>query len=98
LLAAYRKGDDFAKEVWLASVKKLAIGIACVTNILSPECIILAGGITEAGNDLFEPLEEYLTTYEWRAGGNKTAILKSQFGDMAGAIGAACFALSKDES
>jgi len=97
LLDAYRKGDDFAKEVWLASVKKLAIGIASVTNILSPECIILAGGITEAGNDLFEPLEDYLTTYEWRAGGDKTVILKSQFGDMAGAIGAACFALTKDE-
>jgi glucokinase len=96
LLDHYRKGDAFAKEVWLTSVKKLAIGIACVTNVLSPECIILAGGITEAGNDLFEPLENYLTTYEWRAGGNRTAILKSQFGDMAGAIGAACFAMMQD--
>jgi glucokinase len=96
LLDDYRKGDHFAKEVWLTSVKKLAIGIACVTNVLSPECIILAGGITEAGNDLFEPLENYLATYEWRAGGNKTAILKSQFGDMAGAIGAACFAQMQD--
>jgi glucokinase len=96
LLDHYRKGDHFAKEVWLTSVKKLAIGIACVTNVLSPECIILAGGITEAGNDLFEPLENYLAVYEWRAGGNKTAILKSQFGDMAGAIGAACFAQMQD--
>ena len=96
LLDAYREGDHFAKEVWLTSVKKLAIGIACVTNVLSPECVILAGGITEAGNDLFEPLDNYLATYEWRAGGNKTTILKSQFGDMAGAIGAACFALLQD--
>ena len=96
LLDAYREGDHFAKEVWLTSVKKLAIGIACVTNVLSPECVILAGGITEAGNDLFEPLDNYLATYEWRAGGNKTTILKSQFGDMAGAIGAACFALMQD--
>jgi glucokinase len=96
LLDAYREGDHFAKEVWLTSVKKLAIGIACVTNVLSPECIILAGGLTEAGNDLFEPLDNYLATYEWRAGGNKTTILKSQFGDMAGAIGAACFALMQE--
>jgi glucokinase len=96
LLDAYRKGDHFARVVWLTSVKKLAIGIACVTNVLSPECVILAGGITEAGNDLFEPLENFLSLYEWRAGGNKTVILKSQFGDMAGAIGAACFALMQD--
>ena len=63
--------------------------------MLSPECVILAGGITEAGNDLFEPLDQFLSLYEWRAGGNKTIILKSQFGDMAGAIGAACFAISQ---
>lgn len=96
LLEAYRQGDHFARTIWLTSVKKLAIGIACVTNVLSPEIIILAGGITEAGNDLFEPLDHFMSLYEWRAGGNRTTIIKSQFGDMAGAIGAACFALTQD--
>lgn len=93
LLQAYRNGDHVAKLVWLTSVRKLAIGIASIINILSPECIILGGGITEAGNDLFEPLEDFLSQYEWRPGGNRTTILKAQFGDMAGAIGAACFAM-----
>lgn len=93
LLEAYRSGDLFAKEVWLTAVRKLAIGIASVTNVLSPETIILGGGITEAGNDLFEPLEQYLAQYEWRAGGNKVEIIKAAFGDMAGATGAACYAL-----
>jgi glucokinase len=93
LLEAYRSGDHFAKWVWLTSIRKLAIGIASVINILSPECIILAGGITEAGNDLFEPLENFLSIYEWRPGGSKPTILKAKFGDMAGAIGAACFAM-----
>jgi glucokinase len=92
LLEAYRKGDHFARWVWLSSVRKLSIAIASITNILSPECVILGGGITEAGNDLMEPLESFLTLYEWRAGGNKVAILKAQFNDMSGAIGAACFA------
>jgi glucokinase len=93
LLEAYRTGDHFAKWVWLSSVRKLAIGIASVINTLSPECVILGGGITEAGDDLFEPLENFLSLYEWRPGGNKAFILKAQFGDMAGAIGAACFAM-----
>ncbi|MEP6594366.1 MAG: ROK family protein [Ginsengibacter sp.] len=96
LLGAYRKGDHFARWVWLTSVRNLAIGIGSVTNVLSPELIIIGGGITEAGNDLFEPLESFLSTCEWRAGNNKTVILKAQFGDMAGAIGAACFALTQD--
>ena len=96
LLNAYRNDDAFAKEVWLRSVKKLAIGLASLTNILSPEIIVLGGGITECGKDLFEPLKEFMNDYEWRAGGNGVEIVKAEFGDMAGAIGAACFALERE--
>jgi len=92
LLEAFRNGDSFAKEIWLTSVKKLAIGLASITNILSPEMIIIGGGIAEAGNDLFEPLESFMDKYEWRAGGNQTKIVKAQYGDFSGAVGAACFA------
>lgn len=92
LLEAFRKGDRFAGDIWLTSVKKLAIGLASLTNILSPEMIILGGGITEAGKDLFDPLEDYISRYEWRTGGNKTIIVKARFGELAGAVGAACFA------
>ena len=87
----------FAKEVWLKSLKQLAIGLASVTNILSPDVIVLGGGITEAGDDLFKPLEEYMSKYEWRAGGNKVEIVKAGFGEMAGAVGAACFANQKQQ-
>ena len=93
LLDAYRNGDALAKDVWLKSVRQLAIGLASVTNILSPERIVLGGGITDADADLFDPLHEYMEQYEWRAGGNRVMIVKATFGDMAGAMGAACFAL-----
>jgi glucokinase len=96
LLTAHRNGDAFAKEVWLKSVKQLAIGLASVTNILSPAVIVLGGGITEAGDDLFKPLDDYMAKYEWRAGGNKVEIVKAGFGEMAGAVGAACFAMIKN--
>jgi glucokinase len=92
LIDAYRAGDEFAKKVWLTSLNKLAIALASLTNILSPETIVLGGGITEAGKELFDPLEEYMAKYEWRTAGNKTHIVKAQFGEMAGAVGAACFA------
>ena len=94
LLEAYKSGDAFAKEVWLKSVRHLAVGLASVTNILSPEVIVLGGGITEAGSDLFGPLNEYMNLYEWRAGGNKAEIVKAAYGDMAGAIGVAWFAMN----
>lgn len=98
LILAYRNGNKFAAEVWLTSVNKLAVALASLTNILSPEYIILGGGITEAGDDLFKPLEEMMAKYEWRTAGNKTKIVKAQYGDLAGAVGAACFAKQKAES
>jgi glucokinase len=97
LLSDYRTGDPFACWVWLSSVRKLAVAIASITNILSPQRVILGGGITEAGDDLFKPLESFMAMYEWRAGGNKVEIVKASFGDMSGAIGAAGFALMKEE-
>jgi len=97
LLAAYRNGDAFAKEVWLRSVKQLAIGLASITNILSPELIVLGGGIAEAGNVLFDPLAEYMADFEWRAGGYQVEIVKAIHGDLAGTIGAANFARKAHE-
>jgi len=95
LLIAYNNDDAFAKEVWLKSVRRLAIGLASITNILSPETIVLGGGISEAGNVLFDPLNAYMGQFEWRTGGNKVEIVKAVYGDLAGTIGAASFAMGK---
>jgi glucokinase len=93
LLEAYKKGDYFAQWVWLSSVRKLAIGINSVINLFSPDLVVLGGGITQAEDDLLLPLAEFMSLYEWRPGGRATPIKIAHFGDMAGAIGAASFAL-----
>lgn len=95
LLTAYNDGDEFAKEVWLKSVRQLAIGVASITNILSPETIVIGGGIAEAGDVLLEPLKQYVEEFEWRTGGNRVEIVKAVYGDIAGTIGAASFAMNK---
>lgn len=95
LIEAYRKGDYFATYLWLSSVRKLAIAISSLANALSPEVVVLAGGITLADDALFEPLATFMDLYEWRPGGKQTRITQAHFGDMAGAIGAASFALSQ---
>ena len=93
LLQAMRAGNEFAKSIWDLSVKKLAIGLASASNLLSPDTIIIGGGIAEANNDLFVPLNSLLDKYEWQPGGIRPQIVKAQHGDLAGAIGAACFAM-----
>lgn len=95
LVEAYQRGESFATWLWLSSVRKLAISIASAINILSPEVVIIGGGISLAGDDLIKPLQEFLDLHEWRPGGKKTPVKLAQFSDLAGAIGAAGFARSK---
>jgi glucokinase len=97
MLEAYKNGDELAKAIWLKSVRQLAAGIASVANIVSPEVIVLGGGITQAGAILFEPLKKYMDEFEWRPTGKGVEIVTAVYGDLAGAIGAACFAMSKGE-
>lgn len=95
LVRDYRNGDPFASWVWLTAVRKLAVAIASSINILSPEAVVLSGGIIQANDALVTPLQDFLALYEWRPGGKKTAIKLAHFSDRAGAIGAAGFAFSK---
>jgi glucokinase len=96
LLIAFRNGDAFAKNIWHTSVKKLAIGLASVSNLISPDTIIVGGGIAEANDDLFVPLNKWFDEFEWQPGGIRPQIVKAIHGDLAGAIGAACYAMMKN--
>lgn len=95
LVEAYGQGDPFAAYVWLNSVRKLALGLCSLCNLLSPDLIILGGGITHAGETLYEPLESFMDVYAWKGAGKKTPIKQASYSDMAGAVGAAGYALSK---
>jgi glucokinase len=98
MLTAMHNGDLLAKELWHISVRKLAIGLASVSNLISPDTIVIGGGIAEANDDLFVPLNKWFDEFEWQPGGIRPQIVKAVHGDLAGAIGAACFAASLNPS
>ena len=95
LVRDYIQGEPFATWIWLTSVRKLAIGIASAINVLSPNAVLLSGGMVQAKDALMKPLLRFLELYEWRPGGKQTPIQFARFSDNAGAVGAAGFALSK---
>jgi glucokinase len=63
---------------------------------LSPEVVVLGGGIAQADDALFEPLRNFMADYEMRPAGKATPVVKARFNEYSGAIGAACFALSRN--
>jgi glucokinase len=98
LIEAYRRAEVFGTWLWLDAVRKLAISIASSINLISPEAVIIGGGIAQAKEALTKPLQQFLELYEWRPGGKKTLLKLAQFSDMAGALGAAGFALTKTKN
>ena len=95
LVKDHLAGDHWATYIWLGSIRKLALAICSLCNTLSPEMVILAGGITQAGDALMHPLNRYMEIYEWRPGGEKTPICIAQSKAFAGAIGAALYGQSR---
>jgi glucokinase len=92
LVEAHLEGDTFATWVWLNSVQALTRGIVSLINAISPEIIILGGGISRSGDALLGPLKDFMDVYEWRPGGFATMIKLANLGNHAGAVGAALFA------
>lgn len=95
LVAAYLQGDSFATYVWLNSVRKLALGLCSLGNLISPDLILLGGGITKAGEALYTPLADFIDVFEWKKTGKRTPVRQASYSDMAGAVGAAGYALDK---
>jgi glucokinase len=95
LVKAYEENDHFATWLWLDLVRKLSLTIASFANSFSPQIVVLAGGVTQAGNALMKPLQQFINMYEWRPNKKSTLVKLARFNDLSGAVGAAAFALNK---
>jgi glucokinase len=88
-----QKGDSVASEIWDQAVRYLGIGVAAVITILAPERIVLGGGVTRAGDFLFEPLREHVRQRVKLVPVEKVPILPATLGPDVGILGAAAVAL-----
>ena len=90
LFDAVREGDSYAKNILAQYIHTLAIGIGSLTTILRPEIVVVGGGVSGAGDMLFEPLREEVkhTTFSYDVIGG-AAIIPAALGNDAGIIGAA---------
>lgn len=90
-----QEGDAVAREVWDAAVKYLGIGVAAVITILAPERVVLGGGVTRAGDFLFEPLRAEVRRRVKLVPVESVLILPAALGPDVGILGAAAVAMGE---
>jgi glucokinase len=88
-----REGDPVAVEVWDATVRYLGLGVAAIVTILAPERVVLGGGVTEAGDFLFEALRREVRQRVKLVAVESVPILPAALGRDVGILGAAAVAL-----
>ncbi len=82
--------DEAARRAWHEATEALAIAFVTCTMLLDPEMIVLAGGISEAGDALLGPVRaELAARITWR---DPPPVRQSALGGRAGLIGAAVLA------
>jgi glucokinase len=82
-------GDPYAGEVMKDTAKFLGAGIASIINILNPEMVVIAGGVTRAGDHLFEPLRAEVRKRAFRSAQECCRIVSGELPGTAGVVGAA---------
>ena len=90
LFEAARLGDAAASKVLDFFLDCLAEGITGLVNIFRPGAVIISGGLSEAGDALFGPVNERVSRMTY--GSSYLAappILKASGGVYSGAVGAA---------
>ena len=87
--AADERGDPRARAAVEAWIDYLAIGLANLVTVLTPDRIVLGGGVAAASTRIVEPLRERLAAHVHLTDPEHVKIVCAALGTRAGAIGAA---------
>jgi glucokinase len=86
---AAHAGDELALEVVRDTAKYLGAAVASLINIFNPEAIVIVGGVTRAGESLFEPLRREVARRAFKPAVQVCRIVPGSLTGVAGVYGAA---------
>lgn len=92
---AAHRGDKVARETFTYTGTILGEVLANVVAVTSPEAIFLFGGLTKAGDILFDPVRETLEKNLLSIYKNKIKVLPSGLSDNAAVLGCAALVWNK---
>ncbi|MEW9049637.1 MAG: ROK family glucokinase [Neobacillus sp.] len=92
---AAKAGDELAIKVVDEVTFHLGLSLANIANTLSPEKIVIGGGVSKAGDILLEGIKANFKKFVFPAIKNSTEITLATLGNDAGVIGAAWLIANK---
>ncbi len=94
---AARDGDPLARAVWDETMELLGGGIVSIIHAFNPRLVVLGGGVTRAGDLLFEPVRRIVAerTMPWLA--EAVEVVPAELNELTGVLGAVAIALDRLE-
>ena len=84
-----KEGDAFALDLVDYEADYIALGIGNLLNVLDPEIVVVGGGVSLAGDILFNKVKERLKRYAFPSTTENLKIVAASLGNDAGILGAA---------
>lgn len=84
-----RQGNKKAKSIWLKAGRHLGVALVSAVNLLNLDAIIIGGGVSAAGEVLFNQVREVIKSRAMSVQAKGVKVFKAKLGSDAGLIGAA---------
>jgi glucokinase len=89
LSALAKEKNKPALRLWSEVGRHLGVALVGVVNLLNPDCIVIGGGVANAGRALFNEVKKVIASRAMRVQAKEAKIVKAKLGTDAGLIGAA---------
>ncbi|MFI7618097.1 ROK family protein [Nonomuraea terrae] len=96
LAADARAGDEIASRAMRRAGRAIGIAIASATHLCDLDLVTIGGGLSQAGQPLFGPLEEALREHARMGFARRVEVVPAALGQEAGLVGAAALLLAGD--
>ncbi len=92
---AAEKGDALANQLILKTAYYFGVGLANLINIFNPEMIVIGGGLSNMGEQLFKPAHKVVEERAFHPALRTVRFVKADLGRNSGVLGAAAFAFDE---
>ncbi len=90
--ACYIDGDPLSTDVWEETAEYLAIGLGSVIHVISPQMIVLGGGVAATGFHLTDPVREHLKNHVFYIPVDRIQLKTAELGQNSPLLGATLLA------